>query len=52
MTFLFPDLSEADFRKALESLEAASPARLELVDAPPKRRAGTCPDPNQRLRFV
>lgn len=40
------------YKRALKSLEGASPARVELVDAPAKRRAGTYPEKNQKLRFT
>jgi three-Cys-motif partner protein len=40
------------YKKALKSLESSTPSRVQPVDAPPKRRRGTYPDENLRLRFV
>jgi hypothetical protein len=39
------------YKKALKGLETCSPPKVQPVDAPAKRRPGTYPDGNLRLRF-
>jgi three-Cys-motif partner protein len=39
-------------RQVLKVLETAQPPRLALIDPPAHRRAGTYPDPSQRVRFM
>jgi hypothetical protein len=40
------------YKKALKSLETSSPPKVQPIDAPAKRRAGTYPDGDLRLGFT
>jgi three-Cys-motif partner protein len=39
-------------RQVLKELEEANPSRLEIANAPAKRRRGTFSDPSMRIRFM